>query len=151
VYRRLALVPAEDPATARSSQSTTTAPYRIAYHVYKPSTPFKKSAPPEPDFRIAVVDARAEKTIPSLTDIRALLESTPYAPPTGEKFGKNTYLRLKHGYRNVILAIVDQGVVSYLRVADANFSKEKLYLNETRLHATKKSGYHGRGGRSRGH
>ncbi|KMU89657.1 hypothetical protein CIHG_07464 [Coccidioides immitis H538.4] len=36
-------------------------------------------------------------------------------------------MRLRHGWRNVILGIVDQGVVSYLRVADAGFCKEPLY------------------------
>ena len=29
------------------------------------------------------------------------------------------YSRIKHGSRNVVLAIVDEGVVSYMRVADA--------------------------------
>lgn len=37
------------------------------------------------------------------------------------------YMRLRYGYRNVILAVVDHGVVSYLRVGDAAFGKEKLY------------------------
>ncbi|KAJ5431460.1 hypothetical protein N7445_009192 [Penicillium cf. griseofulvum] len=40
------------------------------------------------------------------------------------------YMRLRHGYRNVVLAVVDQGVVSYLRIADSAFGKEKLYENK---------------------
>lgn len=150
IYRRLALIPAEDPTLIHSTQPKTTSPYRIAYHIYKPSTPFKKSAPPEPDFRIAVVDSRTETSIPSLTPLRALLESTPYDPAKGEKAEKNLYLRLKHGHRSVLLAVVDQGVISYLRVADAGFSKEKLYLNDSRLPMNKRSGQSARGGRGRG-
>ncbi len=30
-------------------------PYHIFYNVYKPSTPFKKSSPPPPDFHLVVV------------------------------------------------------------------------------------------------
>jgi tRNA-splicing endonuclease subunit Sen54 len=134
----------------QSPRAKTIAPYRITFHIYKPSTPFKKSAPPEPDFRIAVVDARKETTIPNLTPLRALLESTFYDPLKGEKAERNLHLRLKHGQRSVILAVVDQGVISYLRIADAGFSKEKLYLNESRAPMTKRSGQSNRGGRGRG-
>lgn len=51
------------------------------------------------------------------------------------------YMRLRHGYRNVILAIVDQGVVSYLRVGDAAFGKEKLFENVKPVAGTKRSGF----------
>jgi tRNA-splicing endonuclease subunit Sen54 len=62
--------------------------------------------------------------MPTLSQISSLLESTPLDPPVGNK---PLYVRLKNGYRNVILAVVDQGVVSYLRIADAAFGKEKIY------------------------
>ena len=87
----------------------------------------KKSAPPPPEFRIAVVNAREQTTIPTLTQLGALLESTPLDLPSGARMERQLYMRLRHGYRNVILAIVDQGVTSYLRVSDAAFGKEKIY------------------------
>jgi tRNA-splicing endonuclease subunit Sen54 len=62
--------------------------------------------------------------MPTLPQISSLLESTPLDPPVGNK---PLYVRLKNGYRNVILAVVDQGVVSYLKIADAAFGKEKIY------------------------
>lgn len=102
-------------------------PFRVVFHVYKPSTAFKKSAPPKPDFRIAVINTRETTSIPTLAQLGALLESTPLDPPQGEKMERMLYMRLRHGYRNVVLAVVDQGVVSYLRVADSAFGKEKLY------------------------
>jgi hypothetical protein len=30
-------------------------PYHVFFNLYKPSTPFKKSTPPEPDFQIVVI------------------------------------------------------------------------------------------------
>ena len=74
-----------------------------------------------------MVNAREQTTIPTLAQLGTLLETTPLDPPSGEKMKRHLYMRLRHGHRNVILAVVDQGVVSYLRFSDAVFGKEKLY------------------------
>lgn len=94
------------------------------WHVYKPSPSFRKSARPDPDFKIAVVNARTHTTVPTLSQIGSLLESTPLDPPRSDR---QLYVRIRNGYRNVILAVVDQGIVSYLRIADAAFGKERIY------------------------
>jgi tRNA-splicing endonuclease subunit Sen54 len=60
------------------------------------------------------------------------------------------YMRLRHGYKNVVLAVVDQGVVSFLRVADAGFSREKIYKDKGVLRGGKRGGFSQRGGRGRG-
>ncbi|KAL4902996.1 hypothetical protein BDW74DRAFT_55610 [Aspergillus multicolor] len=124
IYRKLSLIPFYDPVTSASPSPQPKLPYAVVWHVYKPSTSFRKSAPPVPDFRIAVVNARTTTTIPTVSEIWTLLESTPLDPPRPDR---QLYVRLKYGYRNVILAVVDQGVVSYLRIADVAFGKEKIY------------------------
>lgn len=140
IYRRLALVPWYDPVTAASKQTTrTTPPFRVVFHVFKPSTPFKKTAIPPPDFRIAVINAGEHTSIPTLSELGVLLDSSPLDPPRGEKMDRLLYMRLRHGYRSVILAIVDQGVVSYLRMADSAFGKEKLYAQQG-MNGPKKGG-----------
>ncbi|OJJ44940.1 hypothetical protein ASPZODRAFT_99985 [Penicilliopsis zonata CBS 506.65] len=141
IYRRLDLIPWYDPAARKAPAEPTKPPFRVVFHVYKPSTPFRKTAPPEPDFRIAVIDARAQTTLPTLLQLGALLESTPLDPPRGEKMERMLYMRLRHGYRNVILAVVDQGVVSYLRIGDAAFGKEKMYKSKAGLSGPKTGGY----------
>ncbi|PYI11506.1 tRNA splicing endonuclease subunit [Aspergillus sclerotiicarbonarius CBS 121057] len=127
IYRSISIIPWYDPTASPSPPPRTTPPYRVVFHIYKPSTPFKKSAPPTPDFRLAVVNARTHTTFPTSSQLGALLESTPLDPPIGEKMSRQLYMRLRHGYRNVILAVVDEGVVSYLRIADSAFGKEKIY------------------------
>jgi tRNA-splicing endonuclease subunit Sen54 len=140
VYRKLAIIPWYDPVTAPERHpSDTTPPFRVVFHVYKPSTPFKKSAPPPPEFRIAVVSTRDQTTMPTLMQLGTLLESTPLDPPRGEKMERMMYMRLRHGYRNVIMAVVDQGVVSYLRVADSAFGKEKLFESKAAVQGHKRS------------
>ncbi|KZT65818.1 hypothetical protein DAEQUDRAFT_730993 [Daedalea quercina L-15889] len=57
-----------------------TSPYEIFYNVYKPSTPFKKTAPPPPDYSVVVVNARTTP-MPTLTELAALFGALPELPP----------------------------------------------------------------------
>ena len=147
IYRRLALVNYHDPAVQRGPSGLEVSQdpsFRTTYHVWKPgSQTFKKSAPGPPDFRIAVVNAR-ESASPTLEQLSSLLETMPYQPPSDTA---QLYQKLKHGYKNVVLAIVDQGIVSYLRIADAAFGREKLYERRGQNFGSKRGG---RGGRGRG-
>ncbi|KAA6406704.1 MAG: hypothetical protein FRX48_09427 [Lasallia pustulata] len=134
IYRLLSIIPYHDPTlpTARETQKTDdklkpvhwdsdTAepprlpPLRPCFHVWKPRPDFKKSSPGPPDFRIAVLNAR-ESEFPVLEQLDELLQSVPYDPPP-KGIEKQTYHKLKHGYRNVILAVVDQGVGKIVRKA----------------------------------
>ncbi|KAF2861698.1 hypothetical protein K470DRAFT_202833, partial [Piedraia hortae CBS 480.64] len=123
VYRRLALIEWYDP-TRSDHVSSSDCSMHVAFHVWKPgSTRFKKSDPGSPDYRIVVVDGR-ETTLPSLEELDTLMSTLPDDWPRDDA---QLHMKLKHGYRNVVLAVVDQGVVSYLTWADAAFGKEKLY------------------------
>lgn len=152
IYRRLALIDFHDPTShfqgTQEDLVETDSNFRITFHVWKPgSTTFKKSAPGIPDFRIAVINAR-ETTPPTLEQMGALMDSTPYDPP---KDDGHMHAKLKHGYKNVVLAVVDQGVTSYLRIADAAFGQEKVYERRAPARGGKRGGGRGgRGGRGRG-
>lgn len=151
LYRKLALIPSHNAAVPKPERKPTEAPFQFTYYIYKPSTPYKISAPQAPDFRIAVVDARSHTSIPTMRQLGALIESSPYEPPRGEKMERNLYSRLRQGYRSAIMAIVDQGVVSYLRFADAGFSRERIYESQGPLRGGKIGGYRGKsGGKGRG-
>ena len=151
IYRLLQLIPYHDPtlpsADPQPPKSNPT-PFHLHWYVYKAegarAAKFKKSVPGEPDYRISVVDAR-ETSVPSLTELSDLLATTPYDP-----YGKpgNLYARLTHGYRNVILAVVNQGIVSYLRISDSPFGTEKLWDRGAKPSRGKKSG--GKKGRGKG-
>ncbi len=43
------------PLHIQHTPETPPSPYQVFYHLYKPSTPFKKTAPPPPDFSVVVV------------------------------------------------------------------------------------------------
>lgn len=160
VYRLLALIPSHDlqrrtdreaqRSSARMGHPTEPAHprIRVSFYVWKPTSDFKKSAPPRADFRIAVLNAR-EQGFPVLEQLDDLLQSVPYDPPPPGSEGQ-VYRRVKHGWRNVVLAIVDQGVVSYVRVADAGFGKEKIFDRGTRGRGGKRGGMSGGRGRGRG-
>ncbi|KAF8551274.1 hypothetical protein OG21DRAFT_1467540 [Imleria badia] len=87
-------VPLYRPAEP-SSKSSAPSPYNVFFHVYKPSTPFRKTAPPAPDFHVVVVDARTT-SMPSLQELTALfgiLPEMPLPPPRKRGIAAPTKLR----------------------------------------------------------
>ena len=95
---------------------------------------------------MAVLDAR-ESNFPLLQQLDWLLQSVPSDPPSKQL----VHHKLKHGWKNVILAVVDQGIVSYIRIADAGFGREKIYELASKSERGVKGGRGGRGrGRGRG-
>ena len=153
IYNQLALIPHQDPTlltapeTGRSPTSTLPSSLRIrpSYLVWKPSHPdFRKSAPPPPDFYIAVVNAR-ETAFPDCEQLDELLQCVPYNPPNKDA---QLYAKIKQGYRNVIIAVVDQGVTSFVRITDAGLGMEKVWDRGKKGPQGGKRG--GGGGRGRG-
>ncbi|EME78403.1 uncharacterized protein MYCFIDRAFT_80820 [Pseudocercospora fijiensis CIRAD86] len=140
IYQRLALISFYDPRSRRApAEPELPNPdpnFRVTYHVWKPgSSNFKKTAPGHPDFRIAVVNAR-ETAVPTLEQLSSLIDTVPYSPPRDDAY---FYAKLKNGHKNVILAVVDQGMTSYLRIADAAFGCEKIYERKARGGGTTKT------------
>ncbi|KAK4101076.1 hypothetical protein N658DRAFT_567094 [Parathielavia hyrcaniae] len=116
IYRQLALLPRHKPSPSPSS-STPTEPFTIHYHIWKSAQKWTKLRHPPPDFYLAVVDAQ-QSSVPTLSEIAPLLGATPPAPGRPEWTGPGRlYARLKHGYRNVLVAVVDHGVINYMRFA----------------------------------
>jgi tRNA-splicing endonuclease subunit Sen54 len=150
IYRRLALINWHNPSSTSKpsiAEGVETNPsFRITFHVWKPNSPYRKTDPGPPDFRIAVVNGR-ETDVPTLQHLDALMQTVPYDPPP--KPDAPPQAKIKHGYKNVILAVVDQGVVSYLRIADAGFGREKLYERKGRPAGGKRGGRGGGRGRGR--
>ncbi|KAL9127523.1 MAG: hypothetical protein Q9217_003611 [Psora testacea] len=127
IYRRLALIPFHDPTVPPSPPSAPPCHplIRPTYHVWKPTLSFRKTAPPPPDYRVCVLNARTDP-FPVLDQLDDLMRCMPYEPPPAWSEGK-TYVRLRHGYKSVILAVVDQGIVSYVRIGDAGFGVEPVW------------------------
>lgn len=162
IYRHLAIIPRHTPSPIPNPAAPPPSdPYRVVFLLWKPSRipSFAKSSPGLPDFRIAVVDARVH-SIPTLGEVSSLLESTPWDAPDVEsqawKGPGKLYQRLKQGARSVVLAVVDRGVVSYLRVGEGGFAGEEIFgrFDRNNNHSTKRGGGRGRGrgrgGRGRG-
>jgi tRNA-splicing endonuclease subunit Sen54 len=157
IYRQIAIIPRHKPCVVPTEPAPSPeAPFRIAFFLWKASklATFAKSNPGSPDFRVAIADARSS-SVPTLTQITSLLESTPWDPPSPDWEGNSkSYGRLKHGWRNVVLAVNDQGVISYLQLGEAAFGEEKMYerFDAGSFQGGKRGGgaQRGRGARGRG-
>ena len=102
---------------------------RTLFYVWKPRPVFKKSVPGGPDFQMAVLGT-GESPFPKLWELDELLTRT--APTTLEAdktTGNNVYARLRNRKRMAFFAVVDQGIVSYVKVTDAQFGRERLQRN----------------------
>lgn len=96
-----------------------------------------------------MLNARVD-SFPTLAELSDLLRCTPYSPPPppADTTAGKLYQKLGHGYRNVMIAVVDQGVVSYVRIADAGFGKERVC--ESAVGRGGRGGKRGGMGRGRG-
>ncbi|RCI11391.1 hypothetical protein L249_7129 [Ophiocordyceps polyrhachis-furcata BCC 54312] len=136
IYRQLELVPRHRPNAAMQEQqqqqqqhgTPPQEPFRVHFHVWKSGgLPFSKKKPPPPDFRIAVTDT-AGSGLPTLSQLDALFGSVPPDRPGENMQGPGRlYQRIRHGYRNVIVAVVDWGLVNFMRFGEAAFGEEKLF------------------------
>ena len=54
--------------------------FDVTWHVWRPSSNFKKTAPPPPDFRIVVVDAQ-KSSLPSIEQFAHMFGQQPYSSP----------------------------------------------------------------------
>ncbi|KAH6847869.1 hypothetical protein B0I37DRAFT_431765 [Chaetomium sp. MPI-CAGE-AT-0009] len=130
IYRQMALLPRHIPSATSLTTTTQPAmrdPFTIHFHVWKSAKKWTKLRHPPPDFQLAVVDAQAS-SVPTGAEIAALLGATPPEPGKPEWAGPGRlYARLKHGYRNVLVAVVDHGVINYMRFAEGRFGAEELY------------------------
>lgn len=151
IYRQISVIPRHKPSPI-PKEIESEHPYRVVFELWKPSRipTFAKTNPGNPDFQIAITDSRSS-CLPSLTQITSLLDSTPWDPPKPEWTGPlKTYQRLKHGWRNVVLAVVDQGIISYLRVGEGAFGEERMFERFDRNGQGAKRGRGSQRGRGRG-
>ncbi|KAI1106516.1 tRNA-splicing endonuclease subunit sen54 N-term-domain-containing protein [Jackrogersella minutella] len=148
IFTQLALIPRHAPTPQpQASTPPPQEPFVIHFYVWKSSAAFPKTKPPAPDFRIAVADARAS-AVPSLEQMAALLERrTPWDPPDRDGGQGQMYRRLKHAWRNAVVAVVDRGLISYVRFGEMAFGEERLY---ERIGGGGRGGKGKRGGRGGG-
>ncbi|TFY68739.1 hypothetical protein EVJ58_g839 [Rhodofomes roseus] len=81
-YQSLRFLPGghNAPLHVQARPRAPVSPYQIFYNVYKPSTPFKKTAPPPPEYSVVVVNARTTP-MPTLTELTSLFGVLPELPP----------------------------------------------------------------------
>ncbi|KAF0318244.1 tRNA splicing endonuclease subunit [Colletotrichum asianum] len=153
IYKQLELLSRYKP-TAPSETKEPEDPFKVCWHVWKPSKHpnIRVTDLPPPDIRIAVADAR-DTAVPSFEEVSALLGASPYEPPDPVAMAGpgRMYQRLRHGHRNVLIAVVDRGLVNFMRFGQAAFGEEQLYERfDKGAFRGGKGGRGGRGGRGRG-
>lgn len=124
VYSKLQIVkskPLHAQTKTRIDRPPGSSAFRIVFHVWKPTTNWKKKTPGPPDMYIAVVSTR-EEGLPTLDTLESVFGCVPIDPGARNK---KPIHRLKDGWRDVKLAVIDAGVISFFTVADVYFNQEQ--------------------------
>lgn len=125
-------------------------PLLPTFYVHKPSAlaGYRKSAPLPPNYIVVVLDAR-KTTIPTSAQIGDLLASMP-DEDVDAMSKKRLETRIKNGSKAVLLAIVDSGLVSYLRLSSGGFGPGNWLWEDNERKGKLTRGAKGGGGRGRG-
>ncbi|ODQ66822.1 hypothetical protein NADFUDRAFT_50725 [Nadsonia fulvescens var. elongata DSM 6958] len=131
VYEDLQIIPCHKPPHTQEvadlqlqSRPLQHQPFSITFNVWKPSPTFRKATPPKPDFAVVVISARDQK-MPTLAQTAAILDTRPVELKMKDK---SPIMRLKDGWRTVVFAVVDAGIISYMKIGDVGFADEKMYI-----------------------
>ncbi|KAK9330268.1 tRNA-splicing endonuclease subunit sen54 N-term-domain-containing protein [Lipomyces starkeyi] len=122
IYRALQIIPFYSHRVSIVTPKSTTVPFRVAYNIWKPRPSFKKSNPGEPDFRVVVVNAQKDQ-MPTLAQADALFSTLPTALGSTS----TSQQRLRDGYKNVIIGVVDCGIISFVKFGDVSFGDERIF------------------------
>lgn len=179
-------------------QSNPTAPFSIAFNVWKPQTNFKKKSPGLPDFQVVIHNKNdASQHFPSYSELREIFHSLDYKfdflneideevnwdndsytngvlrrqhisnarskaastePTPVNHLNKETenkqvmshvkqLRRLKAGYRSFLLAIMDDGLISFVKISEADFGSENVWYIPSNQGSSTRPKRHGNIGR----
>lgn len=132
VFDDLQIIPCYNPTKLDISveveqEENSSEPLSIMYNVWKPTDRFKKSNPGPADFQIVVLSAR-QTTMPTLAQIAQLFKDIPLDLKVESQ---SQIQRLKNGWKSIIIAVVDSGVVNFVRVSDVAFGRERIYSDKS--------------------
>lgn len=156
IYTQLAILPVHKPTPTLTTSPPPTTPWKVFYHIWKSDgKPFSKRSPPSPDFLIAVTDTLYHG-VPTLEQMDALWQSSAVFDDPRRTIPEKgrVHPRIKQGWRSVLVAIVDCGLVNFIRFGEGAFGGEDLVerFDERGRGGGKRGGGRGggRGGRGRG-
>ena len=111
-------------------QAAPTYPLDITFDVWKPDPRFTKKSPPLPDFQIVIVDVSSTR-FPTKNQLDDLFKRVEYQGRSQESLseaqgGAKEKKRLKDGSNCVLFALVDNGVINYMRLSQGNLSSANV-------------------------
>lgn len=127
IYNSIKLIPfykIKDQQKSSEVPSSSPSP-SITFDIWKPDPKFSKKSPPTPDFQVLVRNTN-KYSFPTLSQLRSIFQGTNI------KKGKDVeerqqQRRLKEGYRYVLIALIDYGIINFVKVSEADFGSENVW------------------------
>ncbi|CEP61894.1 tRNA splicing endonuclease subunit SEN54 LALA0_S04e03092g [Lachancea lanzarotensis] len=136
--------------------------HEFTFDVWKPRGTFKKKVPGPPDFQLLVFNKNSSDcTFPTYAEIKqrfrsvrskyegSLTQAHTASSPGSKEVGKavkrlNPYIeqqrRLKRGYRSFILAVMDDGLISFVKLTESDFGSEDVWFKTSGKTSKERSG-----------
>lgn len=108
------------PAASTAPPAPAPHPISIFYNVWKPTPNFKKSAPPEPDFRLAIV--QGESKFPDIVSLTRVMSAA-----TVEHWDYSRSIdmsNLKDNSARITFAVIDTGIINFTTLSSCSFASE---------------------------
>ncbi|CDK24411.1 unnamed protein product [Kuraishia capsulata CBS 1993] len=128
------------PSSHQEVQANQQTKYRICFNIWKPTPGFRKKSPPVPDFQVCVIDVNSTN-FPSFEEVRSLLgrcdsHTVKKVERTSVATGPDDF-KLKYGEKHILICIIDQGVMNFVRLNDSSFASEGLIWQDQWLQKKK--------------
>lgn len=120
IFNSLKLIP------ARISKNDSEISLSITFNVWKPNPQFSKKNPPLPNFQMIVRNVN-KYNLPTLTEINSVFDRTEIITKTENNSKLSQMNKLKNGKESVILALIDYGVISFVKFSRGSFNEENMW------------------------
>ncbi|CUS24484.1 LAQU0S16e02762g1_1 [Lachancea quebecensis] len=144
--------------------------WEFSFDVWKPQSNFKKKTPGLPDFQVVVFNKNSQKeNFPTYHEMRGLLkmlrckmdflsgQANEQPNPTKTEEAKGgakkkskankkypphieQQRRIKRGYRSFVLATMDDGLVSFIKITETDFGSENVWFKPNNAPVRKEKG-----------
>jgi len=125
IYNSIKLIPFHKIKDQSHSEYQHEDSIPITFDVWKPDPKFSKKSPPTPHFQVIVRNTN-KYNMPTLSQFREIFSKTKVQGQDQDESQQQK--RLKNGYRYILLATIDYGIINFVKVSEADFGSEDVWF-----------------------
>lgn len=127
IYNSIKLIPFHKVKDQQQQETPSpSSKISLTFDIWKPDPKFSKKTPPPPDFQVIVKNTN-KYNLPTLSQLREIFSNTQYKDKNKNFDEQQQQKRLKNGYRYILIAMIDYGIINFVKVSEADFGSEDVW------------------------